>query len=299
MKIACLTVIYPEMMGSIDEYAENIRRQTCKDFELVVVNDGVTGDFKTALKKVPVPVLVFDCSLSHQKNRLFGLSICQKRNYDVVICSDSDEIMAPERVQRIREFFMEHKEESLVFNNVVSESNGRRFDLAYKDTIRLDDIVDFNVLGYGAMSLRRDLIPFVLEHENSNITVFDWWLALVYLIKYPHVRFLSDLAEQARYRKNTLVGPAFEISGETIQKSLKIKKTLYMELAQYCRKQEITDKDELFSGKLDEIHEIEKFIKVNSLPAYLGRVKKYFESGEKLYWWRDAVSLSFMEKSNV
>ena len=296
MKIACLTVIYPEMMDFVGEYAENIKRQTRKDFELIIINDGVISGFKEVFEKVSIPVHVFDCSLSHQKNRLFGLSICQKRGYDVVICSDSDEVMPPDRVQRIREFFLDHKEEKAVFNNVVSQLNGRHFDLIYKEIIRLEDILDFNVLGYGAMSIRAELIPFVLEHENKNITVFDWWLAMVYLLKYPYVRFLSDLCEEARYREKTLVGPVFEVREEMVQKGIHIKKILYSELTQYCQKHNLGDKVGIFLHKLDEIKAIENFVEAHSLKAYADRVKKYFTNGEKLYWWRDVIPLSSLEK---
>ena len=71
--------------------------------------------------------------------------------FDLIICSDSDETMFADRVEGVKRYFFQRPDQYLLFNNAEASHEGAYFDLNYKSVLCLDDIVDFNVLGYGAM----------------------------------------------------------------------------------------------------------------------------------------------------
>jgi hypothetical protein len=291
MKIAVLTVIYAEMAGFMEEYIKCIQDQSCKDFDLVVISDRFPMSIEPFMKRAGVNAKVFEFSQSHLGNRLYGLKACRDLGYDIVVCSDSDETMFVDRIEKIVTFFSEHPEKKIVYNNSVARRGNKYFDLFYKERITLLDVLEFNVLGYGALNLRKDMIPFVLEHRNEHVLVFDWWLALVYLLRYGEVDFLKGVKNNYRAHPGNFVGPVLDIHRERVKLGIRVKKHHYSELARYCRENGFEDKVSIFTNQLAKVVEVEKFIVDTSLDYYIELVKNHFENREKMYWWQDVVSL--------
>ena len=246
MKIAVLTVMYAEMATFLEEYITCIKDQTFKDFELVVISDQFPMPIKPYMKEAGVNGEVFEYSQSPLKNRLHGLKMCRELGYDIIICSDSDETMCPDRIEKIVAFFSEHPGKEIVYNNSIGVSGDKHFDLFYKDRITLFDIVDFNVLGYGAMNIKTSLVPFICSHQNENVSVFDWWLALVYLLYCESVDFLRGVKNNYRMHPGNFIGPVFDVAEGCVRKGICVKKEIYSELIQYCR-QHFPDKQEIFA----------------------------------------------------
>jgi len=291
MKAACLTIIYPGVEDFIEEYLQSIQRQTFKDFDLVVINDHFPLSIEQILKRMNIKVEVFDCFQTHQGNRLHGLKMCRELGYDLVVCSDADDVMFDDRIERIVAYFLKNEDKKIVYNNLVND----RFDLFYKDCITLYDILEFNVLGYGASSVRGDLIPFILEHSNENVPILDWWIALVYLLHFKKVDFLRDVKSYYRMHPDNYVGPVFNITEEKLKHSLYVKKIIYLELAEYCQRNTFSE-EEIFVQKYKEIDEIECFINEYSFSSYYEQVKAYFSDVPKLFWWQDVISLNNCNK---
>ncbi len=292
MKTACLTVIYPGVEDFIEEYLQSIQRQTFKDFDLVVINDRFPLPIEQTLKSMNIEAKVFDCFQTPQGNRLYGLKMCHELGYELVVCSDADDVMFDDRIERIVAYFQENEDEKIVYNNLVND----RFDLFYKDCITLYDILEFNVLGYGASSVRGDLIPFILEHSNENVPILDWWFALVYLLHFKKVDFLRDVKSYYRMHPDNYVGPVFGITEKRLEQGLYVKKTTYSELIEYCRQIGFAEEERLFKQKSKEIDEIESFVSKHSLSVYYKLVETHFSDVPKMFWWQDVVSLNNCNK---
>jgi len=291
VKVACLTIIYPAMAGFLHEYLQCIQDQTFKDFDLIIINDQFPSEIETPLKKIGIPFYIFPFSNSPQKNRLFGMKTSYEMGYDIVICSDSDETMYPDRIEKNIAYFSRNREKKIVYNNSVGQEDGHYFDLYYKDIIELEDNIDFNVLGYGALNLRRELIPFVLQHANEKVMAFDWWLGLVYLLNSGSVEVLKDARNNYRSHPGNFIGPVFEIQKDNIKKGINVKKILYAEMINYCQKNDFKREVDLFRWKLNEVIEIEGFIKKYSIEYYTELVKQYFKDAKRIYWWQDVVPI--------
>jgi len=295
MKIACLTVIYPGVEDFIEEYLQGLRNQTFGDFDLIIINDNFPLPIKQFSGSVDVKTKVFNCSRTPQSNILEGLRICCDLGYDIVLCSDADDVMFDDRVEKIVAYFSENEDKKIVYNNLV---NGR-FDLSYKSCISLTDILDFNVLGYGASSIKADLIPFVLKHGNEKVPVFDWWFALVYLLHFGKVDFLKDVNSYYRMHTDNYAGPVFDITEGRLHRGLYVKKATYFELTKYCRENGFAEEERIFVQKCGEINEIERFISKRSFSSYYELVRTYFSDMPKMFWWQDVLSLDKFGKAGL
>ena len=296
MEVACLTVIYPGVEDFIEEYLQSIQRQTFKDFDLVVINDHFPLSIERILKSMNIKAEVFDCFQTPQGNRLHGLKMCQELGYDLVVCSDADDVMFDDRIERIIVYFLENEDKKIVYNNLVEHSGNSCFDLFYKERIMLTDILDFNVLGWSALNVKADLIPFILEHRNEIVPAFDWWIALVYLLHFKKVHFLKNIYSYYRMHTGNYIGPVFGIKEKGVEQGLYVKKMIYSEFVKYCQQNKFTEEGKIFVQKLEEVNEIESFINRHSLSAYSELVKSYLRNKPKMFWWQDVVSLNKFDK---
>jgi len=298
LKVAILTVFYPDMLQYQDEYFECVARQTYPDSKLVIVNDEYPLDLKVEARKYDLGPSLIPSAGHPQLNRLAGLEYCYDEKFDIVILSDSDETMYPDRVQRVVDYFASNPEAPLVYNNSYARSADYEFNLYYKDQLRLTDILDFNMLGYGAMNLRRNHIPFILEHQNLNVYVFDWWLALIYLLHNREVDFLKDAKNQYRAHDKNHVGPLLRIEEDRLRLGIKTKQLIYGEMIEYCNQRDLNKEAELFRNRLREVRAIAHYVSENSIEFYAERVKDYFREADNMYWWQDVVTMNQLEIGN-
>ncbi|MCD4692724.1 MAG: glycosyltransferase [Calditrichales bacterium] len=291
MKTVVLTVIYPKMAPQFDTFIQSINSQTSRCFDLLIINDAFGAGLNSWIKKFTIKPVIFKHSESPVKNRLFGLQKCIEEKYDQIICADSDEIMHPERVEKITNYFKKHPLAGFVYNNGEEYKRGKRFDLFFKDKIVLKDILDFNVLGYGALSLQADMIPFIIEHANFNVLAFDWWLASIYLLHHQSADFIKEIKNHNIEHAANFVGPVLDIRLDKIFLSIKVKKKHYLELKNYCTANKIKESAKMYEHKYKQILEVENYIQNNSIEEYAELVKKYFKN-KKIYWWQDVLPLN-------
>ena len=294
-KVACLTTIYPGVEDYIEEYLQGVQKQTCADFDLVIVNDGFSLPIDRILDQMDIKAKVLDCSLSPQANRLYGLKMCKQMGYDLIVCGDADDVMSNDRVEKVIAYFSENKDSRIVYNNIVNNA----FDLIYKDNITLTDVLDFNVLGYSCLNIKSDLIEFVLDHKNEKVPTFDWWFGLAYLLNYKEVDFLKDVNDHYRSHPGNYIGPVLDIIESRLERGIYVKKVIYSEMIDYCRRNNFTEEEKIFLQKHSEIDQIENFISANSLSAYCELVKSYFSDAPKLFWWQDIVPLGKCRKAKI
>ena len=291
MKVAILTVFYPEMVNNYKEYLSCISNQTYKDFTLVIVDDNFPKDTSKLIKKYNLKYHIISSNKHPQLNRIEGLKYCYDQNFDIVIFSDSDETMSHERVGKIFKFFCVNVGVDLVFNNSIAKSDESFFTLFYKEKIELVDILDFNMLGYGAMNCRRSHIPFIIKNINLNIYAFDWWLALIFLIENKNIYFLKDVKNYYRIHENNFVGPALSINEKRVLQSIQTKLVVYKEMLNYCERNGFHSKGFIFKKKYSDTKDLSSYILENGSEGYLKNVKHYFRNFKNIYWWQEALSL--------
>ena len=291
MKVACLTVFYKGMEQFIEDYMECIVNQTYKDFTMVIINDNFPLDINEIVNDYKIKSIIINQASSPQKNRIFGLGQCLDNGFDIVICSDSDETMYCDRIEHNINYFLKNPNKNIVYNNSVGKDGDKYFDLFYKDKITFNDIIDFNVLGYGAMNLKKSVIPFIINNENKKIKVFDWWIASIYLLYNNVIDVLEYAKNDYRLHEDNFIGPLYEINQDKIKLGLDVKLNHYNDLESFCYKNNFMTEFKNIKEKKLEILEIKDFIKEKSLAYYSKIVRDYFADKEKIYWWGNVVSL--------
>lgn len=292
MKIAVLTIFTPATEKYLKEYTKCINRQSNQDFDLVIVDNSFPGDLAEFTKTMGIKVRIIESNQSVQENRLVGLNHCKKLGFDVIICSNADEVMQFDRIEKVKDYFKSNARKHMLFVNPVARKDSLTFDLNYKPMLTLADLLDFNVLAYGAMNLKTKMIPFIMKSKNERIQAFDWWLALQFLVQYPSVDFREDIQNNYIGDTSDRAVPVFEVTIETIEKSLRVKQNIYAEMGAYCAMAGLDNEADMFREKTSEIENINDYIEKNSMAKYFKHVKKYLEEKKKIYLWQEAVSLS-------
>ena len=145
MKVVVFTVFYPGMEDFIDEYFQCIVSQTFSKLSVVVVDDDCPVDILNKAQKFKIDLKILPGVNNPQLNRIKGLKYCYDKGYNIVICSDSDEIMKADRVERVVKYFSKNKDKDVVYNNSEISDKGGKFNLNYKSVISINDVIDFNV----------------------------------------------------------------------------------------------------------------------------------------------------------
>ncbi len=291
MKTACLTVFYSEMEPFAEDFLASVAAQSQSDFDLVVVNDGSHITKQSAEKQSGKRVLWYEYNDSPQINRIFGLRQCEKQGYERIICADADETMDARRMERVVAFMDQHPEAPVVFNNSIARKGDSYFDLFYKEELEWQDLLDFNVLGYGAMNLQGEGIPFVIDLQNPAVLAFDWYVGFIYSLYFGKVYFVKDAFNHYRFHDHNFVGPVFNITADGVRMALDIKANLYSELLTFLGKKGFDEIKDTIKEKLYHYFATMDFIEDNSFKVYLNRLKQELQNAEKLYWWQEGLLL--------
>ncbi len=287
MRVACLTVIYPGIETYFQDFINAFQSQSYKSAVLIVMNDGLKDPSKYNLDHNKV----FEVHGSPAENRLSGLNQCFELNFDIVICADADETMCEERIQLVVEYFKSHQSAELVYNDSRYEDEHGKFDLVYKPRIVWSDILDFNVLGYGAMNVKRSLIPTLIARARTEVMAFDWWLAMSYLLHQPAVDFLGDAHNEYRKHADNFVGPLTEVTDQDIEYALKVKSDFYTHVADYCEQNGLQKQHAIILERLESVRRTYAFIEDAGIDKYTRTVQSVLKNEEKIYWWQHAMLL--------
>jgi glycosyltransferase involved in cell wall biosynthesis len=289
MRVACLTVTYPGVEEYLADFIGAFRRQTHGAAELVIMNDGLT-DIQELLDHFKLHnVQIEDISGTPAQNRLAGLQLCASRGFDLIVCADADETMAPDRIQNVMEYFQANPDADLVYNNAQYQDSHGRFSLNFKPRLQWQDLLDFNVLGYGAMNLRSGLVDFFVNEADTRAVAFDWWLGMVYLLHHEGVDFLADTYNIYRKHPANFVGPITRIEDETIHQAVQVKAQFYQLLNRYCRIKQLTVAQDVISEYLNRFEATRKQIQTQGFQWYSDSVRTQLNNTKQIYWWQPAI----------
>ena len=300
-KVVVLSVLHPLIKKTFNTFFSSLLKQTYKDFDLFIGDDGFIEEygeknFENIISDFKGNISFLKVSYTPIKNRQIILEETLKKDYELLIFADSDEYMDERRIELVVKYFYKNSKDEIVFNNMRYEN----FSLFYKEKITFYDILDFNVLGFGAMNIRKSIGKFVLEIMKISPPIFDWFFALVYLGRNDNVFFLKNALN---YRINHSFHSAKIcniFNPDSIKKAIHVKKNTYLNVINYFNIfDNIIDKKEkikTLEGKLREIERIEKYIFQNGMKKYIEHLKKYFTNRKYFYWWEYILSLEKLLK---
>ena len=206
--ICVFTVVYPLMEKWIPQFTESLLKQDFKDFDLVIVNDGLD------LEKLKLLDRKFNCKILPSggciaENRNTGFSSMLKSDYRYVVFADADDLMAKNRISLSKELLYTY---NIVVNDLtLINSDGEHIKDQYLSgrlgnlkRIHLNDILDYNFIGLSNSSARVEILNNITIPED--IEVVDWYLFTILLKRGHHAVFTSSTSTLYRQHPSNLLG---------------------------------------------------------------------------------------------
>lgn len=277
-KTAVFSVIFPNAERFLDDYLISLEKQTYKDFDLIVINDGVASFSDIAIRH-NLNIMEIPLSAGAARNREFGINYIKKAGYDYLIFCDSDDMYASDRLEKVIGLLARY---DIVVNDLaVIDENGKMFRRHYiadradsNSVITLDDILDKNMCGFSNTAIHLDCIAKYMRFDR-HLTAVDWYFFTLLLKKGCRAVFTREALSFYRQYQGNIAGAAPKMTKERISRDLDIK------LAHY---KTLTGEGSEFEYLYERFKELREKMKSAAYAArYISRLKK--ANIKNLLWW--------------
>ena len=189
------------------DFFDSLTRQTCNNFDVVVVNDGYSNFDKLKSKYSMLNILELEYSNTPAKNREYGINYCINNKYDVLVFGDSDDYFSDNRVEFSLKML---KENDIVVNDVSLFNDDSIYEKKYisnrlKDNsqVTFDYIKNKNIFGLSNTALKVKVLNNVIF--DKNLVAIDWYLYKKLLkARCSSVFTNKAITYYRQYRGNTL-----------------------------------------------------------------------------------------------
>ena len=271
MRIAFGTVIYEQAWEWWKEFVESLNAQTTQEFEVLILNDGVSKEQVSLLKEVlNYDTYIYDVEkqASISEIRIQLLRIAKRMGYDLLVIGDFDDIFAKNRVESI----IKRWDEDITFyyhNLQYENSDELVFEELPECLETIEEVLESNFLGLSNTAINLTLINevFINSLENIKTNIFDWYLYSKILIAGGRGCVVENTYTIYRQQENNLAGLHVSDS-KAVCKEIMIKKEHYKML-----KNEFKIAEDL----LKKYEELEKYNGEHLIP--------YKNNEAKRYWW--------------
>ncbi|MGO9133444.1 MAG: hypothetical protein ACLP8A_05265 [Methylovirgula sp.] len=238
MQICLFTVMHAGNQPYFADLVQSLNRQNDPDFELVVFNDTPSWRGQSApaslMAQATFPWRWIDVAGSIVEIRKIGLrTLCSEQRSDALIFIDSDDVMAPNRVEFCRTHL---KSGEILATELILFGDGReptpwltRYYSGHHE-IQLDDIIHSNCLGLSNTAVFVADIVSQFEDIPNDIIAFDWALFSMLLHFGCKSRFLSGTSTYYRQHADNIASPLAS-TDEQILRSVLVKAKHYRYLA--------------------------------------------------------------------
>lgn len=282
-KVAVLGVIFPEVEKFIDDYLLSLEKQTFKNFDLIIINDGFNkfGKYKY---KYELNIKEIKYKNTPAKIRELGINHIREEGYEYIVFTDSDDFFSSNRIGKSIELL---KHYDIVVNDLtlVSES-GNILDTLYisnrikkSSGVNLDFIIDKNIFGFSNTSMRLKCLTEKIKIKKSLIAV-DWYLFTRLLLEGCSSIFTNEALSFYRIYRGNTIGLSSDIDWEKIGKIIDVKFFHYKKLSEI---------DTKFKHLYLKFNELKKYIKNSRCREnYIEKIKCL--NINKPLWW-EAIKL--------
>lgn len=233
-KVAVLTVIYPQAKPFFKDFFESLRNQKNKDFDIIIINDGVEDFNKCLLKNFNYRFINFSSTPS--KNREHGLNLSYKLGYDKVILCDIDDICKTDRVKLSLEYLkyydcVVNDLDTVDFNGNVLIADYFSKSHSIPEKITFDFLLDKNICGFSNTAINiKKIYPVSFPPE---VRIVDWFFFTQLTIKGCSIGYIPHSLTYYRQHANNEIGiEDFKVS--SFKKMVKLKKEHYEQLSEEC-----------------------------------------------------------------
>ncbi len=299
MKTALLTTIFPASENFSEDFFNSLEKQTCKDFDIIVINDGVKNFQNIADKYKSLNIIEFKATFSPVKNREFGIQKTTELGYENIIFGDSDDFFEENRIKTVLNLL---EKNDIVINDLnIFYKNETKYKflspIVTKQELGINYFFDKNIAGLSNTAIKTSLLKNKINF-NSDLTAADWFFITILLLrnKQANVYFTNKTSTYYRQYEQNTIGINNIINQERIKLGINVKLIHYKSLISFCKKNNIQSFVHIFESKYNEI------LKLNAKtqnPDFLNKYIKVVKSNFNLIykgWWSEIISLKEFKK---
>ena len=286
MRTCLFTVVHAGSAPYFDEFLASLNKQTDLDFELLILNDAPSWQDspsgETKMAEQPFRWRWIDVTGSIVEIRKQGLSMLRdEARADAVIFIDSDDLMAPNRVEICKANL---KPREVLFNELILFGEGQTPYALLKQhfldgqELRLRDLTHSNCLGLSNTALFVEDIMSRFQDIPDDTIAFDWAFFSGLLHDGCRARFISGTSTLYRQHAGNTAS-LVDIGDAQILRSVLVKAQHYRYLAGF---------DSDFSKLRTEFNHLQSKLAEDSAFRRAYRAHMRATSPTFSLWWENA-----------
>lgn len=277
-EVVVFSVIYPSAIHYISEFRGCLDRQTFRNFDVLIVNDGCDKDF-IINSFTNYRINVISTSTTPAKNREMGLKTAFESGYKYLIFCDIDDWFHPFRFEISMSYLRRY---DIVVNNLNIVLDDRTmicksyFSYTLKDETLIDNdyIANKNIFGLSNTAIRLQTKSLIEIPENLKIV--DWYFFSLCLERGLTAIYCDKALTDYRQHSNNLIG-VDNFTLDLFKRMLKLKIEHYKYMVKlYPKYQDLLDNTmSLMSYNDNQLHDIiVKNSTINNHPLWWENIKK-------------------------
>jgi hypothetical protein len=222
---------YPGLGKFLENYLDSLEDQSCSDFDLLIVNDGLDGlDGLLAVRKLSWRTVNVDGSVSCNRRTLICNAL--EMGYHKIIFADCDDTFAADRVEVVSSML---DKDSIIVNDIdivdatdreeVSRYFSRRF--GEDEMITIHALRVGNMMGLTNCAVRADVFDSCPALVSGDLVAFDWYLWSSVLLGGCEARFTSKTSSKYRVYLGNTAGLPQVLNEKNIVKGVDVKCQYY------------------------------------------------------------------------
>ena len=273
MKFALATVIFPGVKKFFPEFAQSLRSQTDRDFQLLIVNDRCNlADFDFS----DLEYIILDERGSITKNREILIREAFNQEYEWIVFADADDWFEANRIAIIRSLTQDF---DIIANEIVPFTGEQFSDPKFEKVlgnfrkINLNFILDKNLFGLSNVACRTSFLKDVVI--PAEIIAVDWYLITKAMQAGAGACFTSETKTYYRQWADNIIGMD-KTSDSWIRTGVR---------AKYFHYKYMSDGDHRYTNDLSWLNNLYMNIESTDFDAYIKKVKA--AGLNTTFWWEN------------
>jgi hypothetical protein len=292
-----ISVIYPKVKKYLVDYCKSIKSQDINRFDILILNDGFTGEFP--LKNKRITIIDIKSKLTPAEIRMLGIKYAIENDYKYVIFSDTDDYFSSNRISVsinklekydfvFNELYLINEKKDVIqksyYNNMIKK-------IEYTNYL---EVINRNLFGLGNTAVKVNKLKDLFIPKE--IIAVDWWIFSILLLNKCKGGFIKEAITYYRQHNNNFIGISKKLNKTILMKGIKVKQIHYKNLLIYCENHKMKEATEIYYKKLEEINTLNKYIKDDIFcERYIEIINK---NCKKIYsgWWSDILPIKEWRK---
>jgi hypothetical protein len=289
LKTLIAVFIYPKAVDFFEDYLKSLENQTIKKFDFLIFDDN--SNINVELNYFNSKIIKNINEFTIAESRKYAIDYSIKMDYDLLIFSDVDDIMANDRIEKTINTFDENI--SFYYNDIFLLSNKKVnfFNTRLPDKVdKIDDLIYYNFLGLSntAINIKKEKEKLRKMVIDKNIKAFDWYLYSYLLLNGGNGKKINTKTYYRIY-ENNIAGDTKLLTKSKLMVGIDIKKTNYRLMNKLDSSYEKLYFDVL---ELEEKLKSEYFIN-----KYINYVNENYPNC--VFWWENIKILSDVESEEI